>query len=156
MKHVLVAVAALTFVLASSAQHAGKSEVFTSRQIQSQLLSLVSQADVSGSSSVTLADYGSHKLMLSVRTKGGGAEIHAHYDDVIVVQQGIATIITGGSLVDASIEPGGESKGSSIRGGKSVVVGPGDVVTVNAGVPHQTLVPAGRTYSALVIKVREP
>jgi len=156
VKRDLFIVAAFTFAFVSSAQNAGKSDLFTARQIQSQLQSLASQASATGGSGVTLADYGSHKLMLSVRTKAGGGEIHAHYDDVIIVQQGIATIITGGTLVDSSTGPDGESKGSGIRGGKSRVVGPGDVITVNAGVPHQTLVPAGKTYSALVIKVREP
>lgn len=156
MKPALFIALALVSALSLSAQSGGKSDVFTSRQIQAQLQSLASQAGDSGGSAVTLADYSSHKLMLSVRTKSGGGEIHAHFDDVIIVQQGVATIVTGGSLINPTSGPDGESKGSGVRGGKSRVVGPGDVITVNAGVPHQTLVPAGKTYSALVIKVREP
>jgi mannose-6-phosphate isomerase-like protein (cupin superfamily) len=156
VKRALLATAALFLALSSSAQSGGKSEVFSSRQIQTQLQTLASQAGATGGSGVTLADYASHKLLLSVRTSSGGGEIHAHYDDVIIVQQGTATIVTGGSLVNPTTGPDGESKGSAVSGGKSREVGPGDVITVNAGVPHQTLVPAGTTYSALVIKVREP
>lgn len=148
--------AAFLFALTAAAQSGTRSDVFSCRQIQSQLQSLASQAGATGGSSVTLGDYGSHKLMLSVRTKSGGGEIHAHYDDVIIVQQGTANIITGGSLIDQTTGPDGESKGSGVSGGESRTVGPGDVITVHAGVPHQTIVPAGTTYSALVIKVKEP
>jgi hypothetical protein len=73
----------------------------------------------------------------------------------MIVQQGSATLITGGSIVDAKTGADGETKGTSIQGGKSQAIAPGDVITVNAGVPHQILVPAGVTYSALVIKVKE-
>jgi uncharacterized RmlC-like cupin family protein len=31
----------------------------------------------------------------------------------------------------------------------------GDLVTVNAGVPHQIIVASGTTYSAVVVKVKE-
>ncbi|HUB28867.1 MAG TPA: hypothetical protein VL967_04190 [Terracidiphilus sp.] len=151
------AIVATTFVLCMPAwtQSAGKSEVFTSQQIREQLSALPAQAAASGGSGVVLADYGSHRVQISVRTASGGAERHAHWDDVMIVQQGSATLITGGSIVGAKTSADGETKGTSIQGGKSQAIAPGDVITVNAGVPHQILVPAGVTYSALVIKVKE-
>jgi mannose-6-phosphate isomerase-like protein (cupin superfamily) len=145
--------AALT--LSVSAQSGGKSEVFSALQVRGQLTALAAQAAASGSAGETLADYGSHKLQISVRTASGGAEIHAHFDDVMIVQQGTATLITGGTVVDAKTGADGETKGTGIQGGKSQTVSPGDIVTVNAGVPHQLVIPPGTTYSALVIKVRE-
>ena len=138
------------------AQSAGKTEVFPAREVERQETSLAAQAATAGGgSSATLADYGSHKVQISVRTASGGAEIHAHFDDIMIVQKGTATLITGGSLVDAKNNPDGETKGTSIQGGKSQTVSPGDIVTVNAGIPHQLLIAPGTTYSALVIKVRE-
>jgi mannose-6-phosphate isomerase-like protein (cupin superfamily) len=90
-----------------------------------------------------------------VRTTSGGAEVHAHFDDVMIVQQGSATLVTGGTIIDPKSTPDGETKGTGIQGGKSQTISPGDLVTVNAGVPHQLLVSPGTTYSAVVIKVRE-
>ncbi len=58
-------------------------------------------------------------------------------------------------MIDPKSSPDGETKGTGIQGGKSQAISVGDVVTVNAGVPHQLLVPAGTVYSALVIKVKE-
>jgi mannose-6-phosphate isomerase-like protein (cupin superfamily) len=143
------------FGLSAVAQSGGKAEVFASAQIKAQLATLGAQAAASGSAGATLGDYGSHRVQISVRTSSGGAEVHAHWDDVMIVQQGIATLITGGTVVDPKSNPDGETHGASIQGGQSRTISVGDVITVNAGVPHQILVPAGTTYSALVIKVHE-
>jgi mannose-6-phosphate isomerase-like protein (cupin superfamily) len=152
--------AIVTFVTAllgvsASAQSAGKSDFFSAPSIREKLDSLGAQAKTAGSSGATLADYGSYKLQFSVRTSSGGGEIHAHFDDVMIVQQGTATLITGGSLIAPKTNADGETRGTGIQGGKSQTISVGDVVTVNAGVPHQIKVPAGTTYSALVIKVKE-
>jgi mannose-6-phosphate isomerase-like protein (cupin superfamily) len=73
----------------------------------------------------------------------------------MIVEQGSATIITGGTVVDAKTNQDGETKGSSIQGGQSRTIAAGDIVTVNAGIPHQIIVPTGTTYRAFVIKVKE-
>jgi mannose-6-phosphate isomerase-like protein (cupin superfamily) len=155
MKPLILIFLAVALNVSATAQSAGKAEVFSSKQVQEQLAALGHQASASGSAGVTLADYGSHKLQISVRTASGGAEIHAHFDDVMIVQQGTATLITGGTVTDPKTGADGETKGTAIQGGNSQTIVPGDVVTVNAGVPHQLLIPPGTTYSALVIKVKE-
>ena len=155
MKLLIPVLAAVALSFAASAQSGGKADLFSASQIRSQLTALDAKAAASGSAGTTLADYGSHKVQLSVRTTSGGAEIHAHFDDVMIVEQGNATLITGGSIPDAKSNADGETKGASIQGGLSRTISVGDVITVNAGVPHQILVPAGTTYSAIVIKVRE-
>jgi mannose-6-phosphate isomerase-like protein (cupin superfamily) len=155
MKVIAGIVFALLLSASALAQSAGKSDVFSAQQNRAQLEALTAQAKTSGSAGITLADYGSHKLQISVRTTSGGAEIHAHYDDVMIVEQGSATIITGGTVVDAKTNQDGETKGSSIQGGQSRTIAAGDIVTVNAGIPHQIIVPTGTTYRAFVIKVKE-
>jgi mannose-6-phosphate isomerase-like protein (cupin superfamily) len=137
------------------AQSGGKAELFSAAQIRERVAALTPQAAASGSAGQMLADYGSHKVQISVRTASGGAEIHAHFDDVMIVQQGSATLVTGGTVIDPKSTPDGETKGTGIQGGKSRTISPGDLVTVNAGVPHQLLVLPGITYSAVVIKVKE-
>lgn len=153
---------ATTFVLVlialsipAFAQSGSKAELFSASQIREQLAALDTQAAASGSAGQTLADYGSHKVQISVRTTSGGAEIHAHFDDVMIVQQGSATLITGGTVAEPKTSPDGETKGTSIQGGKSQTISVGDLVTVNAGVPHQIIVAPGTTYSAVVVKVKE-
>ena len=155
MKLLIPVVATIALALSASAQSGGKADVFSAAQIHSQLTALAAQAAATGSAGTTLADYGSHRVQISVRTVSGGAEMHAHFDDVMIVEQGSATLITGGSIPDAKSNPDGETKGTSIQGGQSRNISAGDIVTVNAGVPHQILVPSGTTYSAIVIKVRE-
>jgi mannose-6-phosphate isomerase-like protein (cupin superfamily) len=133
-----------------------KAEIIPARQVQAQLAQLVSKATDSGSGSAVLAHYGNLALHLSVLTKSGGGEIHAHFDDLMIVQQGSATLITGGTLVDRKDSPNGGSKGTSVQNGISKTITVGDVVIVPAGVPHQLLIPPGTIYSALVAKIREP
>jgi len=145
----------LTLTLSVSAESGGKSEVFSAAQLRAKIAELALQAANTGSGGTTLADYGSHKVQVSVRASSGGGEIHAHFDDLMIVEQGSATLITGGSVIDAKTGPDGETKGSGIEGGKSQTIGPGDIVTVKAGVPHQILVAPGVTYCAVVVKIRE-
>jgi len=145
----------MTFSLSSLAQTAGKAEVFSSADIHSQLTQLDEQAKAKGSSGSTLGDYGSHALKLSARAVDGGAEIHAHFDDVMWITEGKATLITGGTVVDAHTGSDGETKGASIRDGVTQAISAGDVVHVPAGTPHQLLIPPGTTFSAFVVKVKE-
>ena len=151
MKLMVAVAAMLAFGLGANAQSAGKTDVFSTAQMRA----LTAQALSSGSGGSTLADYGSHKVQISVRTTSGGAEIHGHFDDVMIVQQGTATLITGGTVPDAKAGTDGESRGSKIEGGQSRTISVGDIVTVNAGTPHQLIIPAGATYSAVVIKIKE-
>jgi mannose-6-phosphate isomerase-like protein (cupin superfamily) len=149
----ILATAALTIPCCAQAQ--SKAEVFTDQAVTSQLTALVQAAKGSGSSGATLGDYKSHAIKLSVRTASGGAEVHAHYDDIFFVTEGKANLVTGGSVVDAKTDSEGETKGSSIQNGKSETIAKGDVVHIPAGMPHQLILDPGSIYSSIVIKVRE-
>ena len=120
-----------------------------------QLTALVEKARPSGSSGAALGDYKSHAIKLSVRTASGGAEIHAHYDDIFVVTDGSATLITGGTVVDTKTGADGESKGTRIQDGKSHTITKSDIVHIPAGTPHQLIIAPGDTFSTIVVKVRE-
>jgi mannose-6-phosphate isomerase-like protein (cupin superfamily) len=150
-----IAIVLTAFSIPCLAQSIGKVEVFTAAQLHGRLMQLAQQAKANGSSGYTLGDYGSHALMLSDRTASGGAEIHAHFDDVMVVMDGKATLVTGGEVIDARPGSNGETKGSGIRNGFVQSVAVGDVVHIPAGTPHQLLIAPGTRYSALVIKVKE-
>jgi mannose-6-phosphate isomerase-like protein (cupin superfamily) len=124
--------------------------------VHAQLDKLAADARTKGSSGATLEDYGTYKIQLSVRTQSGGAEVHAHWDDVMMVEEGSATLITGGTVVDGKTGDDGETHGSKIDGGRSQKVGPGDVLTIRAGTPHQLILEPGTVYGAVVVKVHEP
>ena len=65
------------------------------------------------------------------------ATIHGTLSDLYVIQDGSATLVTGGSLVDPrpASRPG-DQQGSSIRGGVEQIVRAGDVVFIPPGMVH--------------------
>jgi glc operon protein GlcG len=78
----------------------------------------------------------SYMVHASRREAPGMAEIHTRDADIIYVLDGSATLVTGGTAVNAKpIEPG-ELRGSEIAGGETRELHKGDVIIVPAGVPH--------------------
>jgi mannose-6-phosphate isomerase-like protein (cupin superfamily) len=129
-------------------------QVFPNATITNQLSTLLQDAKPTGSKAITLGDYGPDKLMLSVRTASGGVEVHAHFSDIFVITDGHATLITGGTVVDATTNANGETHGTSIQNGTTQPLAKGDVVHIPAGVPHQMLLAPGDTLSYFVVKVK--
>ena len=173
MKITVPAVAALAFALSAAAQSPASASVgspsgaqqsaasdpsivFPVSDLHQRIAKLVPEAKEKGSSGATVEDYGSYKIQLSVRTKSGGAEVHQHWNDVMIVERGSATLITGGTAVDPKQHGEGESIGTKIEGGQSRTISPGDVVTVRAGTPHQLILKPGTVYGSVVVKIHEP
>ena len=78
-----------------------------------------------------------HKLSV------GLPEVHVHEDDLWIGLEGEAIFTGGGDLVEPyfykasdGVENRNEIKGKDIVGGERVVIGPGDVLWIPAGVPH--------------------
>lgn len=98
---------------------------------------------------------GSDKYMVhtSRREKAGLAEVHLKDADIIYVQEGAATLVTGGTVVDPKNVAADEVRGAEISGGETLQVSKGDVIIVPAGTPHWFKeVPAPMTY--YVVKAR--
>lgn len=72
----------------------------------------------------------------SRREKPGMAEIHTRDADIIYVLEGTATLVTGGTAVDAKPVADGEIRGREIAGGEPRGLAKGDVIIVPAGTPH--------------------
>jgi mannose-6-phosphate isomerase-like protein (cupin superfamily) len=157
MKALILAAAFLVVTLGTAAQTPRDPVIVVpTADLHAKLVVLAADAKTKGSSGVTLEDYGSYKIQLSVRMQSGGAEVHAHWDDVMTVEQGSATLITGGTVVDGKTDADGETHGAKIDGGQSQKINPGDVLTIRAGTPHQLILEPGTIYGAVVIKVHEP
>jgi quercetin dioxygenase-like cupin family protein len=78
----------------------------------------------------------SYMVHASRREKPGMAEIHTRDADIVYVLDGTATLVTGGSAVDAKLIEADELRGASIQGGDERQLKKGDVIIVPAGVPH--------------------
>jgi mannose-6-phosphate isomerase-like protein (cupin superfamily) len=97
----------------------------------------------------------SEKYMVhtSRRDKAGVAEVHTKDADIIYVQGGSATFVTGGTVVDPKPIEADEIRGTEITGGEARTITEGDVIIVPAGTPHWFKeVPAPMTY--YVVKAR--
>jgi glc operon protein GlcG len=72
----------------------------------------------------------------SRREKPGQVEVHVLDTDVIYVQNGSATLVTGGTMVGGKTTEPNEVRGDSISGGETRTIARGDVITVPNGTPH--------------------
>jgi len=99
------------------------------------------------------AEFGDHLLEISHREADGKAELHKIKADVIVIQTGTATLVTGGEVIEPKVTGPNEIQGSGIKGGVKRAIGPGDVIEIPAGVPHQFFLAPGTQITYLVVKV---
>ena len=79
-------------------------------------------------------------------------EVHDGSDDIYYVLKGTATLLLGGSLVDANEISPGEWRAKTATGGKSVTIKKGDLIFVPRGTPHQRTV-TGKGFSMILIKI---
>jgi uncharacterized protein GlcG (DUF336 family)/mannose-6-phosphate isomerase-like protein (cupin superfamily) len=110
----------------------------------------VSQAFVKGMPLVRGLNY---KVDASHRDEPGVVEVHTRDTDIIYMLEGTATLVTGGTTVNAkTIEPE-EIRAKESRGGESRIITKGDVVVVRNGTPHWFKVVKG-PIKYYVVKVR--
>jgi glc operon protein GlcG len=89
----------------------------------------------------------------SHRDKPGVAEIHALDTDIVYVLEGTATLVTGGRSVETKEIAPNELRGTSIEGGETRKLAPGDVVIVPNNVPHWFR-EVSSPFNYYVVKVR--
>lgn len=95
-------------------------------------------------------------VLIARRDRTGEAEVHANFADHFVVQKGSATVLVGGTIRGDRETAPGERRGGVITGATAYAVGPGDVVWIPAGLPHQVVVPAGGDFTYLISKWPAP
>ncbi len=121
-----------------------------------QLRQSVASADtsVAGLGRNAFGDQGGYSYIFLRRDQSGEAEVHQLWDDVMVVQDGAATLLYGGALSGQRETGPGEMRGGQIAGGRSRSISAGDVVVVPAGIPHQVLVAPQGSVTYLVLKAQ--
>jgi len=90
------------------------------------------------------------------RDTSGGLERHEAWTDILVIQSGSATLLSGGVQEGATESSPGEWRGGTAREATRQVVRAGDVVTTPAGTPHQMLLAAGERITYIAFKVAAP
>src|SRR5438874_2358263 len=109
-------------------------EVWTTTQLKADAAKLAPAPQIAGN---TLGAWGSHSASLWKRTSSGQAELHKTKADLMIIQDGSATFVYGGSIAGAHTTQAGEIRGTSITNGQSRKLAPGDIVHVAPGTPHQ-------------------
>jgi len=97
--------------------------------------------------------YPGHYTMLTARTKSGGGEMHADFNDFLIPVEGEASIVIGGTIPDGKLISPGETRGTKVVGGMSAPMRKGDVIHILPNTPHQTVLKPGTTFLYYVIKV---
>ena len=83
------------------------------------------------------------------------AEIHTRDTDIICVLQGSATIVTGGTAIDAKMTAQDELRGVDITGGESRQLTKADVLVIPNGVPHR-FTQTSQPFLYYVVKATTP
>jgi mannose-6-phosphate isomerase-like protein (cupin superfamily) len=95
---------------------------------------------------------GEATVLMVRREKTGEIELHSYQNDVFVAHDGHATVLIGDAVTgNRQISPG-EWRGGVISGAKSYDMGPGDVLWIPAGLPHQVRVPDNGSFNYLAMK----
>ena len=102
-----------------------------------------------------IANMGNYTFNRVLRTTSGGAEVHETMADIFVVQSGEATLIVGGAVVDPKSTQPHEIRGTEITGGTENKLGPGDMLTIPAKMPHQMKVAPGKEITYIAMKVAQ-
>ncbi len=100
-----------------------------------------------------LGTYDNHLIGISHREGDGSAELHETQTDIMIVDSGTATLIVGGTIVAPKTIKPNEVRGTSIVGGETRELSPGDIVHIPANIPHQLKIANGTKFTYLVIKV---
>ena len=90
------------------------------------------------------------------RDTSGGLERHDAWTDILVIESGSATLLSGGVQEGATESSPGEWRGGTARGATRQAIRAGDVVTTPAGTPHQMLLAPGERITYIAFKVAAP
>jgi mannose-6-phosphate isomerase-like protein (cupin superfamily) len=92
--------------------------------------------------------------LLVRRTTSSKPEVHARWDDLVIVRSGTGAIEMGDSLVGSRYRAPGELIGGKLTRSYQIVVHAGDIVRIPAAVPHAFVVSGAEALEYLVIKQR--
>jgi mannose-6-phosphate isomerase-like protein (cupin superfamily) len=75
-------------------------------------------------------------VVLAQRRKAGMVEYHEHTNHVFIMAEGEATLVVGGTMINATQTSPDQKRADSIEGGVTYHMSKGDVITIPAKTPH--------------------
>jgi len=147
---------AIALMIAAAALPAGSPagfDLWKSSELRAFEKSLAPRLNAQKLATQSLAGYGNHSFLIAHREGSGEAELHETQNDVMVVESGEATLVAGGSVVDARNTAPHEIRGPAIRGGERQELAAGDIAHIPANTPHQMLVAPGKQITYFVVKI---
>jgi len=75
-------------------------------------------------------------VVLAQRREAGSVEYHEHTNHVFIMVDGEATLVVGGTMVDAKRTAADQMRAPSLEGGTTYHLSKGDVITIPAKTPH--------------------
>lgn len=99
-----------------------------------------------------LLNHKNSQANITIRDKNGQAEQHADWEDHIFILGGEANLVLGGTVEKGKTTAPGETRGESIKGGKTIALHPEDYIYVPVNTPHQMMVAPGKTIRYAVVK----
>jgi mannose-6-phosphate isomerase-like protein (cupin superfamily) len=108
---------------------------------------------IGGNTLFTSADYQTTYLLVR-RTVPSEPEVHARWDDIVIVRSGQGVIVMGDSLIGGRLRAPGEVAGGRMNRSYQQMVHAGDIVRIPAAVPHMFITTAAEPLEYLVIKQR--
>jgi uncharacterized RmlC-like cupin family protein len=130
---------------------ADTSKVWTGAEIKSLEQKMAAKKEKIGTES--LAVMSNYQMSVAYRNASGQAELHQTKNDVFYVISGTCTLVTGGTIPNAKTTQPHELRGAAVSGGQKRKIGPGDFLTIPAGIPHQMLLDPGAEITYAVVKV---
>jgi mannose-6-phosphate isomerase-like protein (cupin superfamily) len=144
------------FAVQSQAPAPAGFEHWTPADLQTVNKTLAEKAagDAHHAASKTISDYPNVLFMLAHREADGVPELHETQADVFFVQSGSATLIVGGTLLNAETTAPNEKRNGTIQGGTRVKLSAGDVLRIPAKMPHQLVLDGAKEFTYFVIKIK--
>ncbi|CAN5917068.1 hypothetical protein BH11GEM1_BH11GEM1_06770 [soil metagenome] len=110
-------------------------------------------APIMGTTLLTSGDEQTN-FQLIRRAASGQPEVHARWDDMMIVRSGTGAVVTGDSLIGSSYRAPGERVGGHFGRSYEIVIHAGDVIRIPAAVPHAVVVSGTQPLEYLLIKQR--
>ncbi len=114
---------------------------------------LPENAQTAGTTLLTSDDEQTNYMLIR-RSVSSKPEVHARWDDMVMVRSGTGAIEMGDSLVASTYRAPGERAGGRITKSYRIVVRAGDLVRIPAAVPHAFIVAGTEPLEYLLIKQR--
>lgn len=126
---------------------------WTAEQIQERDKTLPAKMTRVKVATAPLGGWGNHSMSLVHREGSGEAELHETQSDILIIRDGDASIVVGGTISGSRRTAPHEIRGSKIEGGETQPLHPGDVVHVSPRTPHQILLEPGHRIDYFAVKV---